>query len=135
MNSSQSIINVRSIALFVLLIIAGTSSISGQCRSFTINMYKVSLSYTEHTVNPSDEGQRFPGKPIICVISDTSMSIQGIEDSTIMKYEAYDEYGDFICSFCTQKDFIDFIFNSEGTIIIRFVFSDYALIGFHYSAY
>lgn len=128
-STSRSLMPIMLSILFLMTALIA----SGQSKSFSVFLYRCSLEETGHKVEPLEERHRSASMPIVCMISkEEGVSIPQISSSDILKYEIYDDAGDFVISFGNQEDFIDFVFHSSETIIICLVLEDYALVGYVY---
>lgn len=127
-NSNQSqILTCLVVAWFIL---SGCMSASAMNRNFTIMLYRCSYIENEYDVLPDEVGNRMPSRPIICNITESGISIPSLSPSEIQKYEVFNESKEYLASFSEQKEFVNYIYNSHGVIIIRLILEDYCLIGY-----
>lgn len=82
---------------------------------------------TEIRIDPW--GHRTPSAPIICTVSETHLTIAGIDNSQFSYFEAYDVDGILIASFFTEAEFISFLLQSDEEIELRIYTDDYVFSG------
>lgn len=73
---------------------------------------------------------RVPSKHIVCNITRKSIDIPGVNPCDIYMYEVMDVDGIQTAAFTKMSDFIEYIFNSEESVMIRLHIDGYSLNGY-----
>lgn len=88
-----------------------------QSKTKTVPLKKEKREETE--LPPDSWSQRMPAAPVMCVISENGIAIEDLDPSEFTLYEVYDEDGACQASYSSERDFIAFIFQTEGDTELR----------------
>lgn len=113
----KRIISVFLLCATVLLTLPGFA-FADNGKSKTIPLKKEKRHETDVPIDES--GHRMPSAPVLCVINESGISVDGIDGSQIYLYEVYDANGAFKASFSLESNFISFIFNANEDMKLRF---------------
>lgn len=87
-------------------------------RTKTVPLKREKREETELPIDPWF--QRMPAAPVMCVISETGISIESADSSEIILYEVYDEDGTCLASYPSERDFITYLFQTDKNVELRF---------------
>lgn len=76
------------------------------------------------------DGHRLPSRPLLCLINQEGLQIDGVNCSEIFLYEVIDEDGMLITSYTSMQGFINHVLTSVQTIEIRLYIGNYILKGY-----
>lgn len=76
------------------------------------------------------DGHRLPSRPLLCLIYQEGLQIEGVNCSEIFLYEVRDEYGMLIASYTSMQEFIYYVLTSSHTIEISLYIGNYILKGY-----
>lgn len=84
----------------------------------------------EETELPPDSwSKRMPSAPVMCVISENGITIEGVDSGEITSYEVYDEDGSCVASYSSERDFISFLYNTDMDVELRLYADGYVYSG------
>lgn len=124
---------IAKLFLIVIFLTAGNLTANayvpdGVC---VVTMFQQSNPEPGKDIEPDEEGQRKPSRPITVSIDKTNgVTVPGYNTEDILAYEVYTVDGDPVANFADEEDFITFIFFAEGTYEIRLQFEEVTLKGY-----
>ena len=104
------------------------SAANGDIR--TIVLQKSPNKYTEHNNGEESEGTRVPSRPVVCMLTQSTIEIPGVDIYSIISFETYSPDGVMLYSSTQQEEFCNFIFTYKDELEIRLVTTDYILKGY-----
>lgn len=109
-----------------MLLLSGEVS-AEKSKTKTVPLKKEKREETE--LPPDSWSQRMPATPVMCVISENGITIEGIDSGHITSYEVYDEDGHCLTSYSSERDFIAFIFQTESEVELRLYTNNFVYSG------
>lgn len=86
------------------------------------NSFIIGLTRSSHFDDEDDEvvKHRMPPRTLVCTITTDGVTISGVDETDIIMYEAYSEYGECVAAFASEQDFISWIFMASQSVELRF---------------
>lgn len=109
-----------------VLLLSGVA-LAEKSKTKTVPVKKEKHEETE--LPPDSWSKRMPSAPVMCVISENGITIDGADTNEITLYEVYDDSGYCLVSYSSERDFISFLYNTDMDVELRLYADGYVYSG------
>ena len=118
--------------IVMLLVVVMSVTISGMALTYqhhhVVALHRQPL--TEGNVELDPEGHRLPGRPVTCVLTESTIECSALNIDDIVSYEIHTSNGDSIGIFFTPDSFLSVLFTLSGEYRISFRTDEVIFLGY-----